>query len=91
MTKKVPDLADYRGVRTKRYTYTKRRNPAGKPDGTVTPWQLYDNKKDPYQLNNLIDDPAYKNIQAKLDAFTDQWLAQVGENFGKNDPEKQTA
>ncbi len=82
MTEKVPELADYRGVRTKRYTYTKRRDPAGQADGKVTPWQLYDNEKDPYQLTNLIDDPAYADIRAKLDSFTNEWLAKVGERFG---------
>ncbi len=81
MTEKVPELADYRGVRTPRYTYTKRRDPAGQTGGKVTAWQLFDNEKDPYQLNNLINDPAYSDVQEQLDAWTDQWLAEAGENF----------
>ena len=30
-------------------------------------WVLYDLEKDPYQMNNLIDDPASAGIRADLD------------------------
>ncbi len=40
----------WRGVRTKTHTY------ARLADGG--PWVLYDNKADPYQMKNLVNDPA---------------------------------
>ena len=50
----------WRGVRTKTHTY------ARLADGG--PWVLYDNKADPYQMNNLVDDPAYKKLREKMEA-----------------------
>jgi arylsulfatase A-like enzyme len=76
MTQKMPQLVDYRGVRTKRYTYTRRRD-----DAQVTPWQLYDNAEDPYQLRNLIDDPAHADTKQWLAEELDRWLSFVGERF----------
>ena len=52
-------ITPWRGVRTKRYTYT-----------TLIghgPWLLYDNEADPYQLNNLINKPECADLQAELD------------------------
>ena len=60
----------FRGVRTERYTY------AVKEDG---PWLLYDNKKDPYQLNNLID--SKKRVRKKLDSQMREWLSQYDDPF----------
>ena len=48
----------YRGLRTARYTYVRT---------TAGPWLLYDNESDPYQMNNLIENPSYAELQAKLD------------------------
>ena len=48
-----------RGVRTARYSYV--RNPDG-------PWLLYDNQEDPYQMKNLVGDPAHADVQAELEA-----------------------
>lgn len=49
---------EYRGVRTKRYTYVK---------DLKGPWLLFDNLKDPWQLNNLVDVPSARLIQAGLE------------------------
>ncbi len=65
-------VAEWRGVRTARYTYAR---------GKTIPWLLYDNEKDPYQKNNLIDKPEAKAIQAKLDAELQTWLKKVGDDF----------
>jgi arylsulfatase A-like enzyme len=46
---------EYRGVRTRRYTYVRDRN---------GPWLLYDNQNDPYQQRNLID--ASKHAHASV-------------------------
>ncbi|MEK6477415.1 sulfatase [Catalinimonas sp. 4WD22] len=63
---------EYRGLRTLRYTYT--RNLKG-------PWQLFDNQQDPYQMNNLIDEPEYDTLQAALDALLTQKLKAQGDEF----------
>jgi arylsulfatase A-like enzyme len=49
---------EYRGVFTKNYTYVKDLN---------GPWLLFDNEKDPYQMNNLVNNSTYKTIQSKLE------------------------
>jgi arylsulfatase A-like enzyme len=51
---------EYRGVRTGRYTYAR---------DIQGPWLLYDNLQDPYQLNNLCNDPAVSELQTKLDGM----------------------
>ena len=50
---------EYRGLRTTRYTYV--RDLSG-------PWLLFDNETDPYQQNNLINQPAHAALQSELDA-----------------------
>lgn len=62
-------ITPWRGVRTKRYTYA-RLNDRG-------PWILFDNQKDPYQMNNLIDDPAYEQIRKGLDDCTNRLLQEA--------------
>lgn len=63
---------EYRGVRTRRYTY------ARTLDG---PWLLYDNENDPHQLHNLIDDPAWQDVRAELEQKTQALLAQTNDAF----------
>lgn len=63
---------EMRGVRTKRYTYIKDLN---------GPWLLYDNEVDPYQLHNRADDPAFAEVQAKLEATLSQKLAEANDEF----------
>lgn len=59
------DALFYRGVRSKRYTYTI--NHAGE-------WQLFDNVEDPLWQNNLIDDPALESTRQELRAQLEGWL-----------------
>jgi arylsulfatase A-like enzyme len=66
------DGREYRGLRTTRYVYTRTL------DG---PWLLYDNRQDPYQLENLIDKPEVAKLQRELDAKLDERLAQLGDDF----------
>lgn len=73
----VDDLANYhtpffRGVRGKRFTYSV------KMDG---PWQLFDNKSDPFQMKNLIDDPAYAGDRKRLQAELDGWIRRAEDPF----------
>ncbi len=63
---------EYRGVRSSRYTYVR----------TIDrPWLLYDNQADPYQMNNLIDDPALASVRAELDAAMRAHMAAIGDGF----------
>ncbi len=66
------DFNAYRGVRTSRYTYVR---------DTNGPWLLYDNQADPYQMRNLIDDPAHAAIQADLEAELQRLLTQNKDEF----------
>jgi arylsulfatase A-like enzyme len=63
----------WRGVRTARYTY------ARYEDGT--PWLLYDNVTDPFQMRNLADDPASAGLRKSLNQQLDQLLAEAGDPF----------
>jgi len=65
-------LPAYRGIRTARYTYV---------CTTQGPWLLYDNAEDPYQMDNLCDDPAYGALQARLDQALQSWLVRLGDDF----------
>jgi hypothetical protein len=63
---------EYRGIRTERYTYAKDLN---------GPWLLFDNPKDPYQLNNLVNNDNYKEIQADLEAKLQKMLDKRDDKF----------
>jgi arylsulfatase A-like enzyme len=63
---------EYRGVRTRRYTYVR------DLDG---PWLLYDNHRDPYQLNNLCNKAQYSELQKKLEGLLSQKLKQTNDEF----------
>lgn len=58
----------FRGVRTPRYTYTV---------GVHGPWQLFDNQADPYQMKNLVNDPALATVQADCQKQLEAWLDQA--------------
>lgn len=62
----------WRGVRTKTHTYARRSD-------TRKPWMLFDNRADPYQMKNLVDQPGHAALVAKLDARTDELLAEAGD------------
>lgn len=63
---------EYRGVRTKRHTYVRTL------DG---PWLLYDNETDPYQLNNLVNQPDQAALQTELEALLQNKLQATGDQF----------
>lgn len=65
-------IAEYRGVRTQRYTYVR---------SLHGPWLLYDNATDPYQKNNLCHDPAMKEIRIQLDDALNGWLHKLDDEF----------
>ncbi len=63
---------EYRGVRTKRYTYVRDLN---------GPWLLYDNEKDPCQLDNLCNKPEYARLQKRLEGLLSQKLKETSDDF----------
>ena len=63
---------EYRGIRTRRYTYVRDLN---------GPWLLYDNKQDPYQLNNLCNKPEHSKLQEELESVLSQKLKQTNDEF----------
>jgi arylsulfatase A-like enzyme len=48
----------WRGFRSKRYKY----NVLGDFKNGIKPWQFFDLKNDPGELNNLLDNPEYKDL-----------------------------
>ena len=63
---------EYRGVRTLRYTYVR---------DLTGPWLLFDNQKDPGQMNNLIGMAGPAGLQIKLDAILNRKLAEAHDQF----------
>ncbi|MCE7065909.1 sulfatase [Dyadobacter sp. CY326] len=63
---------EYRAVRTKQFTYVR---------DLKGPWLLYDNAKDPYQLQNLIGNAAYADTQTKLETVLQTKLAEAKDDF----------
>ena len=63
---------EYRGIRTRRYTYV------------VTlqgDWMLYDNQKDPYQQSNLAFMPGYETIKKKMSVLLERELIKTNDSF----------
>lgn len=66
---------EYRAIRTGRYTYAKT---------TEGPFMLFDNEKDPLQLNNLINKKEYSGLQAELEKDLDRELERIGDKDFKD-------
>lgn len=63
---------EYRGLITTQYTYVK---------DLKGPWLLFDNAKDPFQLNNLVGKATYAATQKKLENLLLATLKQRKDNF----------
>lgn len=63
---------EYRGVYTKNFTYV--RDLSG-------PWLLFENKKDPYQQQNLVGNPLYATQQKRLERQLKKLLKQNHDEF----------
>lgn len=63
---------EYRGIRTYRYTYAR---------SLEGPWLLFDNQADPYQLNNLSGQAAWRSVRDHLDQLLQQHLDQQEDAF----------
>ncbi len=62
----------WRGVVTERYTYAETR------EGV---WVMYDDIADPYQMNNLADNPAAAELRQHLHSLVAEWLAKTDDDF----------
>jgi arylsulfatase A-like enzyme len=63
---------EYRGVRTKQYTYVK---------DLKGPWLLFDNIKDPFQMHNLVNEAAIRKVQKDLEKMLSALLEETGDEF----------
>jgi arylsulfatase A-like enzyme len=63
---------EYREVRSPHYTYVR---------DLTGPWLLYDNEKDPLQLDNLAGKTEHAKLQAEQDALLQRKLAEQHDEF----------
>jgi arylsulfatase A-like enzyme len=64
--------AGWRGIRTEHYMYAR---------FATGPWLLYDLKKDPYEMMNLIHDASAQDVMHELDNKLTAWMAKVGDSW----------
>ncbi len=65
----------WRGVRTRRYMYARHEK---------SPWVLYDLRKDPYELRNLVDEPASQAVRQDMERRLSGWMKQTGDSWSYN-------
>ncbi|WP_347840170.1 sulfatase [uncultured Draconibacterium sp.] len=68
-TSLINGLDTYRGIQTKKYTYARYED--------KTPWLLFDNENDPFQVNNLVGNSAYTGLIKTLDKKLDKLLIEA--------------
>lgn len=66
------------------------KTPSGQPDyfslsfGIRPEEELYDVRNDPYQLNNLADDPGYQDEKTELRRRLEEWMKDTGDRRAEN-------
>lgn len=70
-TSLINGLDTWRGVRTKRFTYARYED--------ESPWLLFDNQNDPFQLNNLAQNPESAKIISGLSRTLNGLLEKAGD------------
>jgi arylsulfatase A-like enzyme len=63
---------EYRAIRTDHYTYVR---------SLEGPWLLYDDVKDPNQVDNLVGQPEFADLLAKQDGRLQAQLQRIGDDF----------
>lgn len=61
---------NWRGVITEEYAFA-----MGINDSSSLANVLFDRKKDPYQLNNLFNNPEYNSVKKELEKLTYEWMS----------------
>ena len=67
------NMPEWRGLYSRRLTYVEQ--------APGIPWLLFDNQEDPFQLNNLLDDPMHSETVAALHERLHQRLRTRGDRF----------
>ena len=62
----------WRAIRTDRYMYARIKD---------RPWLLFDLKKDPWEMNNLVDDPASKDLVKQFDERLMAVMKETGDSW----------
>ena len=65
----------FRGVRSGRFTYAV---------GEIGRWCLYDNRNDPYQQENLSEEPRWQGLMSDLDQEIIRWLKEAKDPYPFN-------
>jgi arylsulfatase A-like enzyme len=63
---------EYRALRTSQYTYVR---------GLAGPWLLFADQQDPYQLNNLVEQPEYAAVRQDMERRLQTELQRIGDDF----------
>jgi arylsulfatase A-like enzyme len=66
------EFGPWRGLRSREYKYAAFRD---------RPWLLYDLEKDPYEMNNLVDDPQQHNLIRLLHGAVKQQMERTGDRW----------
>ncbi len=67
---------EYRGLRTRRYSYTR----------TIEgPWELFDTQEDPFQQHNLINAATHRALRDELEDKLKERLVATGDDFAPGD------
>ncbi len=66
------DFEEYRGIYTSRYAYIRT---------LEGPSRLFDNIEDPYQINNLVNNPEYVALQERMEQKLQLELKKIGDEF----------
>ncbi|MDH7569554.1 MAG: sulfatase-like hydrolase/transferase, partial [Armatimonadota bacterium] len=67
---------EYRALRTARFTYVRDLN---------GPWMLFDDERDPYQLNNLVGKPRHAALVREMETRLQAALRRIGDDFKPRD------
>ena len=62
----------WRGLRSRQYKYARFRD---------KPWVLYDLAKDPFELQNLVSDPASRKLIARFDRQIEKTMQRTGDHW----------
>jgi arylsulfatase A-like enzyme/lysophospholipase L1-like esterase len=71
--------ADWRGIYTRRYTYSFTVDPESSHHRALSDNLLFDRQEDPWETKNLFDSPAHQEIRNKLHQATLKWMAGFGD------------